>query len=620
MSSWAASILLALSSALGVSSVPERGINAWGGSKSWQNHGGSLRFDATSTEIPEKCSLNFDMVVHFPTVIQGAHEFYLDEKPVGRFGDPTFQSVESFYGKPQLSCRALAHGKELRWVVTSYSEYFARITEMPRVAPASRFHNFFAEGVHALVGGMLFVLGAFATIVSWKKVPTRMLAFFALATFSLPFYFICTTASFYGVRGEMFTLHRLADVSLWIGAIGIFGFLHEQRLVGKFLFRAFCVSAFTAILTLAVATNGDVAQVGTSVPFLVTPFVLVSALVNLWRFHKQGERLAHTLVKFSEIAFFVASAFSDILFILGLHQGFPVFSLGMLGILFFAAVSLEQVVSETYRERDYLRANLEQEVAFKTNSLAKALSDLKNAQAEIVASAKLASLGTLSAGIAHEINNSLNFVKGSLQPLSNILKKEVISEADRTKAEKLVRVMNDGLSLAAQIIVNLKTYTRATGTVSKETLRPLVENVLTMLHSKIQRLEVRIENAIPDDFVADVDKVCMTQVITNLVDNACDAMENQNGERRIRITAEHSGGGWALIVADNGPGIPEHIRAQIFDPFFTTKPEGKGTGLGLYIVSSEIAKRGGKIEVVSSAEKGTEMKLRFFREQQKEVA
>lgn len=620
MSLWAASILLSVSGALGVTSGPQRGMEDWGGARAWKLENSSMRFQATSEKIPAECALHPEMAVHFPTVIQGAQQFYLDGKLVGQFGDPTFQSVESFYGKPQIPCRTFAHGKELRWDVTSYSQYFARIQSMPEIGKPSRWHNLLAEGLHAMVGGMLFVLGAFATVVSWKKVPTRMLVSFALATFSLPFYFICSTAAFFGLDGPMLLLHRVADVSLWIGAIGIFWFLHEQKLVGKRLIQAFFAAAGCAIVTLIFAPNGDVAQVGTSVPFLVTPFVLINALVSLWKFHKAGERISHTLVKFTEIAFFVASAFSDILYILGLHSGAPVFSLGMLGILFFAAVSLEQIVSETYRERDYLRAYLEKEVAVKTESLAKALADLKAAQAEIIASAKLASLGTLSAGIAHEINNSLNFVKGSLGPLANFLKKETLTDSERNKAQKLLNVMQDGLNLTAQIIVNLKTYTRATGTTSREVMQPLVENVLTMLHSKIKKNEVTVRVNIPENFEVELDKVCMTQVLTNLIDNACDAMEGVAGERVLGICVRQEVEHWFLEVSDTGPGIPEDVRAQIFDPFFTTKPVGKGTGLGLYIVNSEIAKRGGKIEACSNPGKGTVMTLKFSTTAQKEAA
>jgi len=622
MSSFATSILLAISGMLGVPALPEQEMSDWGGPKKWAIANGSPHFSATSTEIPRQCAENPNLSVHFPAVIQGAQEFYIDGKLVGRFGDPTFQSVESFYGKPQVPCRTFSNGHELRWEVTSYTQYFARISSMPKVSAPSDTFNFLAVGVHALVGGMLLVLGAFACIVSWKKVSGRMLASFALATFALPFYFICSTAQFFGMKGSMLELHRLADVSLWIGASGIFWFLHEQMLVHKRLLWAFISTTTVSIVMILLAPNGDVAQLGTSLPFLVVPLIFVNAFHNIWKFYQSGEKLSHTLVKLFEISFFVIASMNDILFILGLHNGPPIFSLGMLGILFFAAVSLEQTVRQTYDERDYLRLNLEKEVAAKTESLAKALDELKSAQGEIVASAKLASLGTLSAGIAHEINNSLNYVRGSLAPLSNFLKKETITAEDRSKAQRLLGVMQDGLQLTNQIIINLKTYSSANGTTIRDELRPTVENVLSMLHPKIKN-KVTVVLDIPENFTVEFDKVCVTQVLSNLIDNACDAMATNEGERKINISAcmvATNETRWVLSVSDNGPGIPEHVRAQIFDPFFTTKPVGQGTGLGLYIVNSEVSKRGGKVEVVSKPGVGTTMILHFPAQPQREAA
>ncbi len=282
----------------------------------------------------------------------------------------------------------------------------------------------------------------------------------------------------------------------------------------------------------------------------------------------------------------------------------------MLGILFFAAVSLEQQVKQTYKERDYLRANLEREVASKTESLSKALQDLSAAQAEIVSSAKLASLGTLSAGIAHEINNSLNYVNGSLTPLANILKKEALSESDRGKAKKLLDVMRDGLHLTAQIITNLKSYSRSAGQMEDTALRDLAESALAILKPKLKK-DIIISVNIESDIFANLDKVSLTQVLINLIDNACDAMDSNTSEKILKISAYANAAEWGISIQDNGPGIPESVRNQMFDPFFTTKPVGKGTGLGLHIVNSEVKKNGGKIEVNSEIGKGTTMTIKF---------
>jgi C4-dicarboxylate-specific signal transduction histidine kinase len=179
--------------------------------------------------------------------------------------------------------------------------------------------------------------------------------------------------------------------------------------------------------------------------------------------------------------------------------------------------------------------------------------------------------------------------------------------------------MNDGLKLTEQIIINLKTYSSRTGTVSYEELLPIVENVLALLKPKLKE-KVTVALNIPPDFQVEMDRVCVTQVLSNLIDNACDAMESNSDERILTIAAQWNESHWTLAVTDNGAGIPENIRSQIFDPFFTTKPVGKGTGLGLYIVRSEMAKRGGKIETLTEAGKGTTVILQFAHSSHKEVA
>lgn len=619
MSSFAVFILLLVSSLLGVHPIPEKGLEDWNVQKTWERAGEYQKFVATNKTIPALCSLMNEKSVHFPIVIQGSQEFFVDGRPVAKFGDPTFRQVQSFYVKPQVDCMTLSQGTELRWEVTSYSKYFARISTTPEIAPPSRFYSFFSEGLHSLAGGILVVLGAFTLIVAWGKVPSRMLGSFALSTFALALYFMCMTPSFYGIDGSMLTLHKIADFSLWLGTVGIFLFLYEQKLVKRGLLQLFSVSAALAVVTIVFANDGDVTQLGTTLPFLVAPVVLLGSLFNLWHAYESGEKFSLTLLKLTEISIFSIAAMSDILFILGVHNGPPIFAVGMLGILFFAAISLNQIVNETYLERDYLRANLEAEVATKTASLAKAIEDLKVAQAEIISNAKLASLGTLSAGIAHEINNSLNYVRGSLNPLSNFLKKDSLTETERAKAQKLVTVMNEGLKLTEQIIINLKTYSSKTGSVSHEELLPLIENVLALLKPKLKdKVEVKLN--IPPHFRVELDPVCVTQVLSNLIDNACDAMESNSGERLLTISAQWNESHWLLSVADNGPGIPDGIRSQIFDPFFTTKPVGKGTGLGLYIVRSEVTKRGGKVETQTEAGRGTTVLLQFVHPSQREVA
>jgi hypothetical protein len=325
MNEWAVAILLTISNALGVSSLPDHVPSDWTLEHAWQPHGDYLQLKASNHAIIAACQATPYKHIVFPLIVHGAHEYFVDGKWIGQFGDTSFKTVESFYAKPSLPCSALHSGSTFTWQITAYSHYFARFTSFPEISEAPSSYNLFAYSFHALAGGMLLILGAFASIVSWGKVNREMLLSFAIATLTLPLYFIPSTAGFFGAPGSMLQLHRIADIGLWIGASGIFWFLHAQGLFGKALLRCFLGSAGLAVAILAFAPSGDVAQLGTTIPFLVAPFVLTTSLFNLWGAHRKGQQFSYTIVRLVEIFFFVVVSLFDILFVLGLTAG-PHFS------------------------------------------------------------------------------------------------------------------------------------------------------------------------------------------------------------------------------------------------------------------------------------------------------
>lgn len=229
-------------------------------------------------------------------------------------------------------------------------------------------------------------------------------------------------------------------------------------------------------------------------------------------------------------------------------------------------------------------------------SLQEALEQLRSSEAKLIQSAKLAAVGQLSAGLAHEINNPLGSIRLAIEIT---LRKEQLGDFSKDLMEKALK----GVERAQNIIGSLLTYSRsgAKGKIQVSawdvtfdacsfvaaTLR--VEDVQLMLPEKGEEAMVL---ANPQE---------LQQIITNLVLNAKDAVAGQQ-EAKVQVVASHTGSGeFRVEVHDNGPGVPDGVKERVFDPFFTTKPVGKGTGLGLS-VSRELAEaQDGRLELEVSS-------------------
>jgi two-component system NtrC family sensor kinase len=241
--------------------------------------------------------------------------------------------------------------------------------------------------------------------------------------------------------------------------------------------------------------------------------------------------------------------------------------------------------------------------------------ELQATQAQLVQSAKMASLGELVAGIAHEINNPLAF---ALSHLDTALKSLVPIEAALNPAtheparphwEKLksrLGEMHLGLNRIRDLVVKLRTFSRLDGDErGVANIRECVDSVVTILGHRL-RDQVVIER----EFGEPATIVCypglLNQAIMNLVANSIDAID---GAGTVRISARAQGERYLITVTDTGAGIPMAVRHRIFEPFFTTKGVGNGTGLGLSITYSIVEKHGGTLSVDCPPQGGTTMTI-----------
>ncbi|HMK15071.1 MAG TPA: ATP-binding protein [Burkholderiales bacterium] len=283
---------------------------------------------------------------------------------------------------------------------------------------------------------------------------------------------------------------------------------------------------------------------------------------------------------------------------------------------------------------------LEHRVQERTRELSEALKHLKESEAQLIQSEKMSSLGQMVAGVAHEINTPLAYVKNSLGTVADklpdlstaiqrceqllallqaggnanaeelnrqfvLVSSQIAQLKQQRVLEELNKLVKDGLygtGQVAEIVGNLKDFSRLDR--SKVTSFNLNEGLnSTLLLAKHLLKSVTVNKQFSDIPEIHCAPSQINQVFLNLITNATQAMETGNGT--LTLTTRSNGGGVEVEIADNGKGIAPEVLPKIFDPFFTTKEIGKGTGLGLSISYKIIQQHGGRIAVKSQVGAGT---------------
>lgn len=271
--------------------------------------------------------------------------------------------------------------------------------------------------------------------------------------------------------------------------------------------------------------------------------------------------------------------------------------------------------------------------------LANTLNSLKNAQSQLVHSEKMASLGQLTAGIAHEINNPINFIssgmvslKMSVEALRDIteeysrieegddveeviesvreLKEDVEYEEIIDELDDLVNDINYGVTRTIEIVKGLRVFSRLDEEESKKAnINENIDATLTLLRNKTKG-KVTITKHY-DETMKEIE--CfpgqLNQVFMNILNNAVQAMPEDKKDAEITIYTEETKSDIVIRIKDNGVGIPDEIKDRIWEPFFTTKEVGVGTGLGMSITYGIVEKHGGKIDLTSEVGVGTEFAI-----------
>ncbi len=280
---------------------------------------------------------------------------------------------------------------------------------------------------------------------------------------------------------------------------------------------------------------------------------------------------------------------------------------------------------------------LEEKVKLRTEELEQALRNLQDTQSQLVNQEKMASLGQLTAGIAHEINNPINFVSSNISPLKrdiadiveiiefyrengkehfddNAIKEAMQLEEDLEldyvleEVDQLLKGMEDGAKRTVDIVKGLRLFSRVDEQdVKKVDLHDGINSTIILLNSSMPS-KIRVVREFGELPLVECLAGKINQVFMNIINNAVHALSDHIDEIQdpiITLRSRSTLDTVTIEIEDNGPGMPESVKEKIFEPFFTTKAVGQGTGLGLSIVYSIIENHNGTLEVNSELGVGT---------------
>ena len=322
--------------------------------------------------------------------------------------------------------------------------------------------------------------------------------------------------------------------------------------------------------------------------------------------------------------------------------------MALLGVLIiFLIIAIGLWGKNIYKQKSYaILQKQKQEIDIQKAKVEQTLHELKTTQSQLIQSEKMASLGELTAGIAHEIQNPLNFVnnfsevnKEMLEELKAERLKPAAERQEQTESEIIVDVIansekinHHGKRVAAIVKGMLQHSRSSSGQKEPTNINALADEYMRLSYQGLRAKDKSFKAILKTDYDESIDKINIIpqdigRVILNLINNAFYAVDEKKKaidqglptferlatlyEPTVSVSTKRVGDTIEIKVADNGPGIPQKIVDKIFQPFFTTKPTGQGTGLGLSLSYDIIKAHGGEIKVETKQSEGTSFIIRL---------
>jgi signal transduction histidine kinase len=572
----------------------------------------------------------------------GATEVYLNGKYVYRLGKPSPESeLERVINLDAVVPLDLKSGENLLAIRHSFTraiELFDLFGRWLRVGPgivltqADEWQVERLPSIHSRsatpgwVGGVLLMmfLSHFLLFLFFRDDRTNL--FFALFALCMSVFPVLGSYLFFALEQFMggFWIGPVAGTALMTGMlmllVAIYLLFYERI---PWQFWVILIVTAVALVASRSSIGSWHVRVAVAVIFLEILRITVRAV---WKKQVGGWTMSMgVLVMFGFWVLTISGLLSDVISGPVMMLAFPV------AVSVLLASRAARRSHELREQREIISRHAEQlefQVEERTAELKQSLEDLKNTQDQLIQAEKMASLGSLTAGIAHEIKNPLNFINNFAEvneELAQELEEEITKEEDNDDlVADIVADLKQNASVISEHGKRADSIVRAmmqhasggTGEREQVDLNTLVsEYVGLAYHGKRAQVE-DFNVTITDDLDPSVGKVSIVpqdigRVLLNLIGNAFDAVHEKaqkDGEGykpAVIISTHHVGGNVEIRVSDNGPGVPEEIRSKIFEPFFTTKPTGSGTGVGLSLSYDIVTQgHGGSLRVEASEDGG----------------
>jgi signal transduction histidine kinase len=237
----------------------------------------------------------------------------------------------------------------------------------------------------------------------------------------------------------------------------------------------------------------------------------------------------------------------------------------------------------------------------------------KIARKQLYKSARLASIGTLASGVAHEMNNPLTAILGFSSAIMDRVANHEIME--QSELEQYLQVINVEALRCRDIVENLSRFAREGGEymAASVSTAECSNNAIKLIHAKLVKSKIFIDNLLGDDCMVAGDATKIEQVFVNILTNCIDFCDQGSVVKMATTTSRDDSRFYSICISDNGPGIPPDILPKVFDPFFTTKEVGRGTGMGLAICHRIMEELNGSIDIVNNSDRGVSVVLEFMK-------